>query len=367
MRCVFAAALSATLIAAEAAPADAQPVPVQTVFVRGKLQGGGITRADGGRCYVITLDHVLRGRGPGQTDVPDPFIVADNVAGEIQAQPLQPIYAYYVLQLAPADRGICTAWPRVRRITNMINAIPEDEGKEGYFLQRLQNGNLADRIPVRVWRDNNTYVRVQRRDRVWSQGMSGGLIYVDEVPIAMMEVTCDSEPQLGAPDRCINTARGLRLDEINDVVYPYLRSQDPPSGLEVYGSILAPGLGQHATRRWRQGLLWTGATALTVAAVSQISETRTEMRTFDDPAGIPRLYPYRVREYQYRGFAPLAAVWLLGGVLSTLETRRFVHDKYQELPPDSAAGAPRTTLRVAPSPVVVDGAVGMAVSMEVRF
>jgi hypothetical protein len=366
--CMVASAMLATAAAVGSAHAqESGPYPI--VYVKGADHGQGMTRQYRNECYVITPHHVVFGKEGDGGSAPEVTIVTSG-GRPIEVGSIFPFPPVTVLQVnRDPDSQVCAPPVPMRRIERALRKLTPG-GQRGTVSQRLSNGVLTS-LPVRIYPEGEDGSRLRidpDSGRTFWPGTSGGLVYVqidstDAVPVGMVMET----PRLGPDSTAPLGAEVYTLTYVEGLVRNYFRYVHRPGSMDLLGSVLLPGMGQNATQRRTIAIVWVGMTAAAVVAVGQIQRTVTETRTFIDGVGIPRNYPYQVREYPYRGLGPAAAVWIVGGALSAAEATWYVHSKYPRRDGSQTPGAQNLSVRIAPQRTRGDGAPDIALSVQLSF
>lgn len=323
-------------------------------------QGVGITRKRGDECFVVAADHVVRGDAPVNPDdreAPETiWVVASNERRIPAVYKMTLPRDIAILRVNPENphaATLCANWPRVASLERLDRRAQSESWQSGEVLGRDREGNRTS-LPVTVARvaltTGEVTVRPDSGKGDIQPGMSGSLVLVDGIAAGILR----------------NEVSGAgivqSLESLEPDIARYLDIQFPPSRRVIRLSLVIPGRGQIATRREGLGTAWFVATAAASVTLFMVSSTETRIEVFDDEFGIPRSYPYDVREFPLRWYAP--AVWLFSGAVSTLEAGRAARN-YPGLEEPPAAA--RTSLRLTAFPTVVDGEPAFTLAVRLSF
>lgn len=336
--------------------------PEQVVFVyeRGNGQGGGrgITRKRGDDCFVVAPDHVVR--GDTAREPPHPVRIMASKNRPIATTFLAPLEGDLAILLvdptSPHASTLCAAWPRriwtIRQLHEMSRRGTSPEGR----LIGVNESGGDESMEIKLYdvdpATRHFYIRPLRDGERFVPGISGSLVYVNGRAAGIVKgVIADS-----------NTASVQSLEAAAEKLDPYFETQFPPSRRLIRTSLFLPGRGQAVTRRPELGAFWFGATVAVSTYLATRSETFTRTEVFDDDFGVPRSYPYQVREFPLQWHA--LAVWLASGALSTWEAARTARG-YPGYRIERAPWA--TSLRVGAYPAVVAGEQAIVVGAGFSF
>jgi len=342
-------AITAALSLAGAGAADelrAQS-PERVVYVQGAETGRGITRQRDGECFVVAPDHVVRGRNAdAETYPPETLYVLDSGNRRIPAV----LVAIYPADLAillvdprdPRSTSLCASWPALGAINPTLRRVGAGGGRTvGELVGRDRNaGEARMGVVVSSVYDSHFVVQPELEGSEIQTGMSGSLVYVNGVPAGIVQLAADT-----------SSALVYRLDYLEGIIGGFFQDIVPPSHGAVLGSVVFPGMGQHATGRTGVGFVWMGLTAAATATAVMFPRYVTRTLVAPDINGVPQEYPYEVREYPLRRYWP--AVWVLGGALSALEAGRYARRHYLgpqrgRRPSSGKVAKGDVTLRVGP-------------------
>jgi hypothetical protein len=340
----------------------------RVVFVDGRQDGLGITRRRGDECFVVAPDHVVRGDttlNPTYREAPDStWVVASGnrrIPTTLERPLPQDLALLRVSRDSPHAATLCGSWPRVRGIDDVLREFRRGQPHtQGELVERDEVGTeIRLRVQIRfVDAPGGQFTVVpEDRDEYIRKGMSGSLVNVNGSPAGILMLVAEDS----------TSGVVYALDVVEGVVGRYFVENVPPPLGVVMSSVFVPGRGQYRTGRPGRALLWAGAAATAVVVARREHHTVTEMRTYVDGLGIPREYPYEVREYPYRGFVQSAAMWMLVGAFSAAEATWYVHDKYPKRDEPRSVETKNVSVRLAPRPTGVEGALGVALSIELSF
>lgn len=308
------------------------------VHVKGASEGSGLTfrRADG-ECYVLTARHIVA----SEPRRPSPDIMLTLPA----QQNFKPREYYYSeskdlavvdLPSVTLDRNsACGPWPASRNI---------DDGRTGFLrIADSEGRNSSVSITVRTSgpRSEDVEICENSANGLWMSGalrpgVSGGILFMDSLLKAPVAIAIDQSALTG----CVTTILlGSAYGEFSDLIHRFR----PPSTVSIVGSVVLPGIGQWNTAQRGLAVTWVVATVAAMGGTAMVSGTETRTRIANDYFGVPRSYPYQVRVYPMRRYAP--AVWLLSGALSAAEA---LHQSNKH--GDHTPRTRRVSIHLSPSP-----------------
>jgi hypothetical protein len=355
------ALISAVLLTAPPAHSqEREPEPADpVVYVQGIEKGQGITRGYRGECFVITPEHVVF--GPDRAKYPSPRVYIVIEGGKQVNVDIMPRTSEFTILRVPdaeAKEGVCATPISLARARTTLRELAP--GTPGAASERSPMGQMGHRDITVSDKGDQAHLEVAGD---LGTGTSGSLIYIGQVPIGVVVQT----PVLPSGDPRPGTAEVYRLDHMETFVASFFRYRHRPGATEVVGSVFMPGLGQRSTTRVKTGAGWMALTLAAMVGVQFIGRDYTEIRTFDDPSGIPRPYEYRMREYRYRNPESIAKIWFISGFVSAAETVFHVSTRYPAREGSAPVRLPDAALRLSPRSIGVEGEMGVAVSVEMTF
>jgi hypothetical protein len=151
----------------------------QDVFVRaGEQTGGGLLRASGGDCYVITPAHVI-----GSQEIDIQIIAEGGRKGSANlSEKLSDDVA--LLKFDDHSRTLCASegWPQVADVSSVLN-----NASNGILRGRGESGSRTQ-FAVSVEDYGKKYVTIvpSGTARIFSKGMSGSLLEINGLPIGLL-------------------------------------------------------------------------------------------------------------------------------------------------------------------------------------